>query len=49
MQTFKSPEILLERLGRAEDVAPLAAFLASEDSDYMTGQAVNIDGGVEFH
>jgi NAD(P)-dependent dehydrogenase (short-subunit alcohol dehydrogenase family) len=49
METFKSPEILLERLGRAEDVAPLAAFLASEDSDYMTGQAINIDGGVEFH
>ena len=49
MKTFKAPEILLERLGKAEDVAPLAAFLASEDSDYMTGQAVNIDGGVEFH
>lgn len=29
-----------------EDVAGLAAFLASADSDYMTGQAVNIEGGL---
>ncbi|MFB0559844.1 MAG: SDR family NAD(P)-dependent oxidoreductase [Candidatus Lokiarchaeia archaeon] len=49
MKTFKSPEILRGRLGTADDVAPLAAFLASTDSDYMTGQAINIDGGVEFH
>ena len=36
-------------LGRpetAEDVAGLVSFLASRDSDYMTGQAVNIDGGL---
>jgi meso-butanediol dehydrogenase/(S,S)-butanediol dehydrogenase/diacetyl reductase len=36
-------------LGRPEtpnDVAGLVAFLASPDSDYMTGQAVNIDGGL---
>ncbi|MHA1579721.1 MAG: SDR family oxidoreductase [Candidatus Freyarchaeota archaeon] len=37
------------RLGRAEDVAPLAAFLASSDSDYMTCQSINIDSGVDFH
>jgi meso-butanediol dehydrogenase/(S,S)-butanediol dehydrogenase/diacetyl reductase len=29
-----------------EDVAGLAAFLASADANYMTGQAVNIDGGI---
>jgi len=33
------------RLGRPEEVAGLAAFLASEDSEYMTGSAVVIDGG----
>jgi NAD(P)-dependent dehydrogenase (short-subunit alcohol dehydrogenase family) len=49
MKTFKAPEILRGRLGTADDVAPLAAFLASTDSDYMTGQSINIDGGVEFH
>lgn len=36
-------------LGRAqtpEDVARLAVFLASAGSDYMTGQSVNVDGGL---
>jgi meso-butanediol dehydrogenase/(S,S)-butanediol dehydrogenase/diacetyl reductase len=36
-------------LGRPEtpaDVAGVVAFLASSDSDYMTGQALNIDGGL---
>jgi meso-butanediol dehydrogenase/(S,S)-butanediol dehydrogenase/diacetyl reductase len=31
-----------------EDVAGLAAFLASSDSDYMTGQTLNIEGGLVF-
>jgi len=30
------------------DTAGLAAFLASSDSDYMTGQCINIDGGMVF-
>jgi NAD(P)-dependent dehydrogenase (short-subunit alcohol dehydrogenase family) len=36
-------------LGRPEtpaDVAGLVAFLASPDSDYLTGQAINVDGGL---
>lgn len=36
-------------LGRPEtaaDVAGVVSFLASRDSDYMTGQAVNVDGGL---
>ena len=32
--------------GAAEDVANVVAFLAGPDSDYMTGQAINVDGGV---
>lgn len=38
-------------LGRAqtpEDVAALVAFLASEDSDYITGQAILTDGGIVY-
>lgn len=34
------------RLGRAEDIAGLCAFLASDDAAFMTGQAVNVDGGI---
>jgi NAD(P)-dependent dehydrogenase (short-subunit alcohol dehydrogenase family) len=36
----------LGRMGTPEDVASLVAFLASEDSDYIHGQAINICGGV---
>ena len=38
--------IPLGRPETAEDVAGLVNFLASRDSDYMTGQAVNVDGGL---
>jgi len=38
--------IPLGRPETADDVAGLASFLVSRDSDYMTGQAVNIDGGL---
>jgi NAD(P)-dependent dehydrogenase (short-subunit alcohol dehydrogenase family) len=37
--------IPLGRPERAEDVAGVVAFLAGPDSDYMTGQAINVDGG----
>lgn len=38
--------IPLKRLGTAEDVARVAAFLASADSDYVTGTTVLVDGGL---
>jgi meso-butanediol dehydrogenase / (S,S)-butanediol dehydrogenase / diacetyl reductase len=41
--------ILVGRVSGPDDIAGLAAFLASPDSDYMTGQAINIDGGMVFH
>ena len=37
--------IPLGRIGSAEEVANLVAFLASEASSYMTGQAINVTGG----
>ncbi|MBQ6900060.1 MAG: 3-oxoacyl-ACP reductase FabG [Firmicutes bacterium] len=41
----KKATIPLKRYGTPEDVANLATFLASEDSSYITGQTITIDGG----
>ena len=40
--------IPLQRLGAAEEVARAAAFLASDDAAYITGQVVAIDGGMSM-
>ena len=38
--------IPLKRLGTAEDVAKVVKFLASDESSYITGQVINVDGGM---
>lgn len=38
--------IPLKRLGKTDDVADLALFLASDLSTYITGQVINVDGGM---
>lgn len=40
--------IALQRLGTAEEVAELVAFLASERASYITGQVIAIDGGIQL-
>ena len=37
--------IPMKRVGEAEDLAGLITFLASEKADYMTGLAIQVDGG----
>jgi 3-oxoacyl-[acyl-carrier protein] reductase len=36
----------LGRIGQVDDISPAAIFLASPDSKYMTGQTLNISGGI---
>jgi len=40
--------IPLGRMGKAEEIAKLAAFLVSEDAAYITGQVIQIDGGLHM-
>ena len=39
-------QIPLRRMGNPKEVAKVVKFLASEDSSYITGQVINIDGGM---
>ena len=36
----------LKRIGQPEDIASAAAFLLSEESSWMTGQIIHVDGGL---
>lgn len=48
MQTF-AKNIALKRLSEPEDVANAVGFLAGPDSNYITGQTIIVDGGMQFH
>lgn len=39
----------LKRTGLVEDISKAVAFLASDQSDYITGEAMNVSGGEEYH
>jgi len=40
--------IPLKRLGTSQDMADAIFFLCSPESDYITGQTLNVDGGYEM-
>jgi NAD(P)-dependent dehydrogenase (short-subunit alcohol dehydrogenase family) len=42
----RGPALPLGRTGRAEDIAPVAAFLLGDGARYMTGQVLVVDGGL---
>jgi meso-butanediol dehydrogenase / (S,S)-butanediol dehydrogenase / diacetyl reductase len=41
--------IALGRIETPEDVANVVSFLCSDEASYMTGQAINVEGGMIFH
>lgn len=41
--------VALKRLATPADVANAVAFLTGPDSDYITGQTLEVDGGMQFH
>jgi len=41
--------IPLHRLGKPEDIARVAVFLASDDASYITGVDIVVDGGITAH
>jgi meso-butanediol dehydrogenase/(S,S)-butanediol dehydrogenase/diacetyl reductase len=49
MDSLAEDMILMKRYSYPEDVLGTASFLASADSDYMTGQLIMIDGGMVLH
>ena len=40
------PTPAVKRLARPEEIAGVVAFLASDDARYLTGQAIEVDGGL---
>lgn len=45
----KAQHIPMQRAGNPEEVAPLAVFLASDDSSYVTGTTFTVDGGLTIN
>jgi NAD(P)-dependent dehydrogenase (short-subunit alcohol dehydrogenase family) len=45
-QLAAGSDIPLGRVGRAEEFADLACYLLSERASYVTGTAINLDGGM---
>lgn len=39
----------IKRLGQPEDIVGIVAFLASDESDFISGQTILVDGGREMH
>jgi NAD(P)-dependent dehydrogenase (short-subunit alcohol dehydrogenase family) len=48
IKKYTNELIALGRTSVPEDVSSTVSFLASGDSDYMTGQTIVIDGGIVF-
>ncbi len=45
----RSERVPLGRIAAGDDIAKMAAFLASSESDYMTGLSISVSGGAEMN
>jgi 3-oxoacyl-[acyl-carrier protein] reductase len=45
LESYFKEHLPIKRLGRAEEIAPVAAFLCSDQASFMSGSIVGIDGG----
>src|SRR6266508_541858 len=48
LHNFVESNIPLKRASTVEDLAGAVSFLCSPDADYITGQCLNVDGGIEM-
>jgi 3-oxoacyl-[acyl-carrier protein] reductase len=39
-------KIPFKRIGKPEDIASIVAFLSSDEANYVTGQCIQVDGGL---
>lgn len=46
VKDYANSAIPLKRMGKADEVASLAVFLASDESSYITGEVIRVDGGM---
>ena len=45
----RSTRVPMGRIAQGDDIARMAAFLASAESDYMTGLSISVSGGSEMN
>lgn len=45
-EQFGQVDVLVRRLAQPQDIANTAAFLASDEAEYVTGQTLSVNGGL---
>lgn len=49
IQTITVDQQIIKRREEPKDLAGAVVFMASDDSDFITGQTINVDGGLTHH